>query len=107
VDARIYAAAVPSIKEAWEFAAGNVVPGGTLNNLEYVADTVDWDPSISRAAQLILCDAQTSGGLLISVPSAHKDQLLARLHQNGSAAAAHIGDFIGKGAGRISVLSSG
>jgi cysteine desulfurase len=106
VDAVVYADRVPTIKQAWEFAAANIVPGGSLSNLDYVADVVEWEDSVSRTAQLILCDAQTSGGLLIAVPSGHADSLLEALHKNGIADAAAIGGFTGKGDGRIAVKAS-
>lgn len=106
VDAMIYLDAVPSIDEAWEFATGNIVPGGTLSNMDYVKDIVDWDEKISPTAKLILCDAQTSGGLLISIPSKYADDLLRKLQDNGVPDAAHIGNFTRKGTGRIVVKKS-
>ena len=102
-DAVVYLDDVPSMKEAWEFATGNVVPGGTLNNMEYVADSVEWSENISRTAQIILCDAQTSGGLLISVPSKYTDDLLRKLRKKGVNDAACIGGFTQKGEGKIAV----
>ena len=107
VDIRIYADLVPTLKEAWEFAAGDVVPGGTLNNFEYVADAVEWDSAISRTARLILCDAQTSGGLLIAIPARHAQEMLSKLHARGVSDAALIGEVVGKGTGRIGVVKSG
>ncbi len=106
VDAVIYLEKVPSIKQAWEFATGNIVPGGTLNNMDYVADSVDWREKISRTAKIILCDAQTSGGLLIAVPSGYGRDLLQELHNNGITDAAYIGNFTKKGKGRIAVEQS-
>jgi len=103
VNAAISLDSVPSIGEAWEFATGNVVPGGTLNNMDYVADSVDWSEDISRTARIILCDAQTSGGLLIAIPSKYTDTLLRELHNNGVIDAACIGSFTEKGEGRIAV----
>jgi selenide,water dikinase len=103
VDAVVYPEKVPSIKQAWEFATGNVVPGGTLNNMDYVADVVEWNEDISRTARIILCDAQTSGGLLIAVPSKYADDLLRELHSNGVTDAAHIGSFTEKGEGKIAI----
>ena len=103
VDAVVYLEKVPSIKQVWEFATGNVVPGGTLNNMDYVADTVEWNEDISRTARIILCDAQTSGGLLIAVPFKYADDLLRELHSNGVTDAAYIGSFTEKGEGKIAV----
>ncbi|MBU0765489.1 MAG: selenide, water dikinase SelD [Bacteroidetes bacterium] len=103
VNAVIFLNSVPSINEAWEFATGNVVPGGTLNNMDYVADTVEWNEDISGTARIILCDAQTSGGLLIAVPSKYTGDILSELHSNGVPDAACIGRFTEEGAGKIIV----
>jgi len=103
VDAVIYLDRVPSIKEAWHLAAAGVVPGGTLSNLDFVADGVEWGESISQTAKLVLCDAQTSGGLLIAVPSSRKDEMLQALLENGVADATYIGDFTEAGPGKIVV----
>lgn len=103
VNAVISLDSVPSIGEAWDFATGNVVPGGTLNNMDYVADIVEWSEGISRTARIILCDAQTSGGLLIAIPPKYTDNLLRELRNNGVIDAACIGSFTEKGEGRIAV----
>ena len=68
LDAEIEAGAVPVLEPARELAAADVVPGGTLDNLEHVSPFVDWSPGLSRVDRLLLADAQTSGGLLIAVP---------------------------------------
>ena len=103
VNAVVSLDSVPSIDEAWEFATGNVVPGGTLNNMDYVSDTVAWDEDISRTARIILCDAQTSGGLVIVIPSKYTDDLLRELHKKGITDAACIGRFTQGGEGKITV----
>ncbi len=104
-DAVIYAGKVPVIKETWDLAAAGAIPGGTLSNLDFVSDTVEWDESISRTQQLILCDAQTSGGLIIIVPADKKDKMLKALKKKGIAEAAHIGNFSQAGEGKIVVKS--
>jgi selenium donor protein len=101
VDAVIYASKVPVIKEAWDLAAAGAVPGGTLSNLDFVSDTVEWDEAISEINRLVLCDAQTSGGLIIAVPGGKKDGTLKALAKKGISEAAHIGDFTGAGKGKI------
>jgi selenide,water dikinase len=67
VAARIDASAVPVMGGVLELARGGVVPGGTGRNHVFVAPHVDWD-GLSEAEQLVLADAQTSGGLLIAAP---------------------------------------
>ncbi len=105
VDAIIYASKVPVIKKAWDLAAAGAVPGGTLSNMDFVSDTVEWDETISRTNQLILCDAQTSGGLIIVLPQGKKDRLLKTLKENGVVGSAEIGEFLADGEGRIAVRS--
>jgi selenide,water dikinase len=104
VDVTIHADAVPTLDAAWPFAGADVVPGGTLSNLAYVEEQVTFGPGVSRVAQLILADAQTSGGLLISLPAERAGALLAALQERGVASAALIGEVTTPGTGRITVL---
>jgi cysteine desulfurase len=103
VDAVIYASKVPVIEEAWDHANAGAIPGGTLSNLDFVTDTVKWDESISRTQRLILCDAQTSGGLIIALPAGKKNQLLKALKKAGVIDSVEIGEFTSQGEGRITV----
>ncbi|MBK8598133.1 MAG: selenide, water dikinase SelD [Holophagales bacterium] len=103
LDAVIDAAAVPIIEPARELAAAGVVPGGALENLAHVSPHVDFAPGLSRVDQLLLADAQTSGGLLIAVPESRLASLLAALHDRGVASARRIGRFTTRGPGRIRV----
>jgi selenide,water dikinase len=97
------ASAVPVLPAARTFAGADVVPGGTLNNLAHVQPHVSFAPGVTRVVQLILADAQTSGGLLISLPASQADALLATLREKGVHDAARIGAVTGQGTGRISI----
>ncbi len=103
VNVVISVGAVPILKAAWKLAAADVVPGGTLNNLMYVEPHVTFAPEVPKVAQLILADAQTSGGLLISLPKERVEDLLAVLREAGVKDAAKIGEVKRKGKGRIRV----
>lgn len=94
---------IPFIPEAVDFAVAGVVPGGSHNNLSHVADNVDFG-SQSKVNQLLLCDAQTSGGLLIAVPEKQAAMLLDELHQKGVSDACIIGKFTNIGQGKITVI---
>ncbi len=96
---------VPVLPMTWEMAAMNMIPGGTRNNLQYVEDIVDWDEEVPELAKLILADAQTSGGLLVSLPSSLAGDFLFELHQNGIPDAAIIG-IINAGPPSIRVRTS-
>ena len=94
---------VPILDGVRDLAAGDVVPGGTIDNLTFVSPHVDWSPDRSRIDQLILADAQTSGGLLIAVPARNAESLLEMLHDAGVDRAAIIGRFGQAGDGRLAV----
>jgi cysteine desulfurase len=104
VDAVVQARRVPVIDSTKELIAANAIPGGTLNNLEFVDDCVEWGKGISKTMQILLCDAQTSGGLLISLPEPEGKELQRALHQEGLDVAVMIGRIVTAGTGRISVL---
>ncbi|MBG0770409.1 MAG: selenide, water dikinase SelD, partial [Anaerolineaceae bacterium] len=103
VDAEIEFNAVPILPEARRMAEMEVIPGGTLNNLAYVSPHVTFDPALSRIDQLLLADAQTSGGLLISLPATKADDLLAALTAK-NIQAARIGRLTQSGKGLINVI---
>ncbi len=69
------------------------MPGGTRRNLAGVTDFMRWSERITPDQQLVLADAQTSGGLLIAVDPSAADALLADLQSHGVAVATRIGEF--------------
>ena len=60
---------VPVLQAARQYVEAGVAPGGTHANWRFLADWVTYAPELSKETQLLLCDAQTSGGLLASVPA--------------------------------------
>ena len=100
VGARVELGAVPVLDEAWSLAAANCVPDGSYNNFHYIESFVSWDAAIERPASIVLCDAQTSGGLLLAVPPKRSDELLTALEEAATPAAAVIGEVVGDGPGR-------
>jgi len=105
VGAKIFLSKVPVIDCAWELAKQKIVPGGTLANLKFIEDKVDWDKRITEEAKLILSDAQTSGGLLISVSKERERNLLDRLISKGVPNPVVIGEIIEDKRCRIHVKS--
>ena len=91
---------VPFIKEAVDLAAAGVIPGGTYNNLEYVKQDVDFG-SLPRTKQLLLCDAQTSGGLLISIDKSDAEECINEMKNAGMSSVAVVGEFTKKAHGSI------
>ncbi len=104
VGARINLSKVPVLVEAWELVREDVVPGGTKANLAFLAEAVDFAEEITEDQQLVLADAQTSGGLLISVAEAKAEDLTAELKEAGALAAADVGEMVVGEPGRIEVV---
>lgn len=67
---------IPIIKGAWRYAKQFIFPGGTSDNRLYFSPQVEFDPSIDEVSQMLLFDAQTSGGLLLAVPPEKLDAFL-------------------------------
>ena len=81
--ATLYLEKIPLLEGARDLVVHGIVPGGTRRNLEYANHAVRWDQDIDEPSKLLLCDAQTSGGLLISVPEPRLDALLRALKSRG------------------------
>lgn len=93
---------VPVLPRTRELAEENVIPGGTKANYRWLEDKVEYDPAIDETDRLILCDAVTSGGLLLSVKPEEADALLKELLSRGVEAAI-IGHVTDAHPGRIRV----
>jgi selenide, water dikinase len=92
VGAIVEAGAVPVFTGVLDLARAGHAPGGTRANLRQALEAgVKFAPGVDEAQRLVLCDAQTSGGLLISVPQARADRLLRALASAGVNRAALIG----------------
>jgi cysteine desulfurase len=68
VSAEIKYDQVPVIPGTFDLLRLGLVPGGTRKNMEYYDKHIIWERYIGEDYRLILCDAQTSGGLLFSIP---------------------------------------
>jgi selenide,water dikinase len=90
VRARLWLDRVPVLPAARRYAAAGIVPGGTRANWRFLGEWVDWG-GISETDQLLLSDAQTSGGLLMAVPAERVEALVAALRARGALATAVIG----------------
>jgi selenide,water dikinase len=70
VSADIRAAAVPTIEGVAELLASSEPPvaGGTRRNRAWIEEVTDWDEAVPEERRWLLCDAMTSGGLLVAAP---------------------------------------
>lgn len=94
VGAEIAAAAVPVISaEVFQLIAAGCIPGGSRDNLAFAANFTEWDGS-TLAQKALLTDAQTSGGLLLSVPRRNLDAVLKLLKSHHTPCAAVVGKIV-------------
>lgn len=75
---------VSFMEGVFELAQDGVIPGGTKKNLKFVEDEIDFAEVLVDYQKLMLADAQTSGGLLISVPSRYSNELIKKLKENNT-----------------------
>ena len=84
------------ISETEEFANKGIIPGGTKNNLKFLDNILLFSDSIQKFQKLILADAQTSGGLLISCDQSDSKKMLNELNKKTEFTSKIIGNFIDK-----------
>jgi len=96
VTLRFSAGRMPVFEEARAFAAESIMPGGSFSNKDYYGQFVKIEDGVAEEMQNIAFDAQTSGGLLMSVPKEKADQMLKELHNQGVSDAVVVGEVIPK-----------
>lgn len=93
---------VPLLPGTRELVERGFVPGGTRRNLESLASSVVWSDDLTEDDRLILCDAQTSGGLLISMAADRVPALLDELRERDTLGAV-VGDVTDGGPGGVAL----
>ena len=101
--AEVIAENVPFIAHAYDLAASGIVPGGTKSNLDYTASHTTYQKRISKVVRYLLNDAQTSGGLLISLPREAAEDFIKEMESRDETAVL-IGKVMKKQKEYISVV---
>jgi selenide, water dikinase len=70
---------IPLLEGTKELAAKGVIPGGSKANHQWLEEKVHYNPSINKEDQWIVCDAITSGGLLVSLPEDEAEKYIEML----------------------------
>lgn len=78
---------VPVLSGTYELAEEGIVPGGSKSNHQWLENEVCYDDCVSIHEQVVLCDAITSGGLLVSMPEMEAYQYVSKLKENNVHAA--------------------
>ena len=93
VSAKVSVDAIPVIEGVSELLDMGIAPGGTHRNLESLEGVVNWHANVTELTKILLADAQTSGGLLMSVAPDKLDALLDALESAGVETRAVIGEI--------------
>ncbi len=101
VGLRLYPKKVPVIPEAKTYAAMGLVPAGSYTNQKFWTKDLQIGPGVEPILVDIMCDPQTSGGLLIAVPEEKAPSLIKKLVAKKVAAASIIGDVVAEPPGKI------
>ena len=75
VSAHIEFDKIKFLRGVFEYAQKNIIPGGSKRNLDYIANNINFNDNLKDYQKLMLADAQTSGGLLISCPTDRANEL--------------------------------
>ncbi|KZE65995.1 selenide, water dikinase [Fictibacillus phosphorivorans] len=82
---------VPLLSGTNELAQAGIIPGGSKANHRWIQDDVIYRENLEEWQQLILCDAVTSGGLLVSLSEDEAAEYLKRLRSKGNKDACIVG----------------
>ncbi len=74
---------IPLLPGVRELALRGLVSGGEIRNRRSLEGDVSWSCSVSPWLDAVLFDAETSGGLLISIPANRSEDLVRRLRELG------------------------
>lgn len=95
---------VPVMDNVLDLIDMGCIPGAAFRNLEFAEKECHFDPSLDYNHKMLVADAQTSGGMLISAPAEKAEQLLAELREAGYPFAALIGEVMDKKEKSVYVL---
>ena len=91
VSAVLHASQIPILSSARQFVEQGLVPGGTKRNLAYASAVTTFADAVDANLQLLLADAQTSGGLLLCVAQPRVAEAVTKLRDAGCVHASCIG----------------
>jgi len=95
---------IPFLSEARRLAARGVAPDGSRVNVRNLSPRAEREAGVTDDDFLLLCDAQTSGGLLVALPESEAERYVAECRKRGASSAAVVGRVLPKGEKRLRVV---
>jgi selenide,water dikinase len=96
--------AVPVLPEAMEYAKSGLIPGGAYSNRDFFSCRVEVHSGVLALLVDLFYDPQTSGGLLISLPSDEAKELVATLKKEKNIDSCIVGEVVKEPPGKIQIL---
>jgi selenide,water dikinase len=88
---------IPFLSAARRLAGRGVAPDGSRVNVRNLKPRTALAAGVTEDDVLLLCDAQTSGGLLVALPEESAEIYVARCRQRGALSAAVVGQVLERG----------
>jgi len=104
VEMVIQSKTIPIFPEAIEYAKLGLIPGGMHSNRQFFSCRVEVHSNIPDLLMDVLYDPQTSGGLLISLPSDRAEELVVILKKEGHVHSSIVGEVVEKSSGKLRIL---
>jgi len=96
VSMKIDATNVPAMDKILDLIELGCIPGAAFRNKEFAEDQCDFAPSVDYNHKMLLYDAQTSGGLLMSAKPKDVDNIINELKVNGYPVSAVVGEVLAR-----------
>lgn len=96
VSMNIFMKDVHLIGNTWKLVDDGCIPGTAFTNLDYAENSISFSADLDYNLKMTAFDAQTSGGLLMSVPAHLKDMVVYELIKSGLTETSVIGDVTGQ-----------
>ena len=93
LSARIHVSSVPYLPNVEKLAADGFITGASGRNWAGYSKDIQLSSSVNDITQALLCDPQTSGGLLVACSESAVEKVMQIFHSHGFAQAAVIGDL--------------
>jgi selenide,water dikinase len=91
---RLHYSRIPLLPGVREYAAMGMVPAGAYCSQAHFGPKISFADAVPELERVILFDPQTSGGLLIALPSEDGEKLLSLCRQRGITEAAIVGEVV-------------
>ena len=104
VEMVIQSKTIPIFPEAIEYAKLGLIPGGMHSNRQFFSCRVEVHSNIPDLLMDVLYDPQTSGGLLISLPSDRAEELVVILKKEGHVHSSIVGEVVERSSGKLRIL---